>query len=148
CAACPNNQFGSAGKGKACKNTRLLAVTPISEDGNEDAPIWIISVPPTSIKAFDSYVFKLSTKQRTLPIALVTRISLDQDVTYVAPRFEAVRPLDDQELATVFPMREEAMTRLMALPDFSGFDPNAGRGGRNPAGRSGLGGVQSRRGGR
>jgi hypothetical protein len=149
CAACPNNQFGSAGKGKACKNTRLLAVTPISDEGYEgDAPIWILSVPPTSIKAFDAYVFKLSTKQKTLPIGLVTRISLNDTVTYVAPLFEAVRPLDDQELANVFPLREEAMTRLMAVPDFSGFDPNAGRGGRGAQGRSGLGGVQSRRGGR
>ena len=33
CSACPNNQFGSAGKGKACKNTRLLAVAPVAMDG-------------------------------------------------------------------------------------------------------------------
>ena len=35
CSACPNNQFGSAGKGKACKNTRLLAVMPVAMDGEE-----------------------------------------------------------------------------------------------------------------
>ena len=29
CAECPMNAFGSAGKGKACKNGRVLAVLPV-----------------------------------------------------------------------------------------------------------------------
>lgn len=145
CAACPNNQFGSHGRGKACKNTRLLAVVPVTENGiEEDAPLWIMSVPPTSIKAFDSYVGKLAVKQRTTPIGLVTRFSLDPTVDYAAPRFEAVRPLEDDELAAVFPMREEALPRLTALPDFTA-SKQAGAPAR-PVGRSGLGGNTTRRG--
>ena len=54
CKGCPMNEFGSAGKGKACKNQRLLAVLP--PDATEDTPIWLLKVSPTAIKAFDSYV--------------------------------------------------------------------------------------------
>lgn len=143
CAACPNNQFGSHGRGKACKNTRLLAVVPVTASGiEEDAPLWIMSVPPTSIKAFDAYVSRLAVKQRTTPIGLVTRFSMDPSVDYAAPRFEAVRPLDDEELGTVFPMREEAMPRLSAVPDFTAASAPAAA--RAPVGRSGLGGTSRR----
>lgn len=132
CAACPNNQFGSAGKGKACKNTRLLAITPVGAgDDPDDRPIWIMSVPPTSIKAFDQYVGSLAVKNRTLPVGVLTKLFMDNSVTYAAPRFDALRPLDEDELASIFPMREEAMSRLMALPDFSGYEAakNAPKGG-------------------
>jgi hypothetical protein len=141
CATCPNNQFGSAGRGKACKNTRLLAVTPVAEeDDDSELPIWILSVPPTSIKAIDGYVHKLAMKQKITPIGVVTRISLDRSTTFSAPRFEDVRPLRDDELARVFPMIEEAKDRLRAVPDFTQYQaPAPSRGG------SALG---ARRGGR
>ena len=38
CASCPMNQFGSSGKGKACKNGRMLAVLPPDADDREDVP--------------------------------------------------------------------------------------------------------------
>ena len=78
CSSCPNNQFGSAqnGKGKACKNTRLLALMPASalDNPKEEAPIWILSVPPTSLKAFDSYVHTLSAKHKTVPVGVAYAI--------------------------------------------------------------------------
>lgn len=131
CSACPNNQFGSAGKGKACKNTRLLAVMPVAMDGDEP-PIWIMSVPPTSMKAFDSYVSTLASKHKTIPIGVVTRIVLDQTVQFAAPRFSVVRPLKAEEFETYMARREEANTRLTAEPDVSQYAPpkgaTAGRG--------------------
>lgn len=120
CSACPKNQFGSAGKGKACKNTRLLAVMPVAMDG-EDPPIWIMSVPPTSMKAFDAYVQTLSAKHKTIPIGVVTRISLDQSVQFAAPRFNVVRPLKAEEFETYMSRREEANTRLTAEPDVTQY---------------------------
>ena len=131
CSACPNNQFGSAGKGKACKNTRLLAVMPVAMDGDEP-PIWIMSVPPTSMKSFDAYVQTLASKHKTIPIGVVTRITLDQGVQFAAPRFSVVRPLKAEEFETYMPRREEANTRLTAEPDVSQYAPpkgaTAGRG--------------------
>ena len=127
CAACPNNQFGSApnGKGKACKNTRLIAVIPVTalDDPSVEAPIWIMSVPPTSLKAFDSYVHTLSAKHKTIPLGVVTEITLDQSVTFAAPRFNVVRPLTGDEIGVFMPRREEAAQRLATEPDVSQYTP-------------------------
>lgn len=129
CSACPNNQFGSAlsGKGKACKNTRLVAVSPIE---GEDNPIWILSVPPTSVKTFDAYVSNLATRNKTIPVGVVTRISQDSDSEFVKPNFDVVRPLDAEELGVFFPLREAALTRLMSEPDTSGYEAPKPRGRR------------------
>lgn len=122
CAMCPNNQFGSLGKGKACKNTRLLAVMPLSQDG-EVPPIWLLSIPPTSLKTFDAYVQSLANRLKTTPVAVLTRITLDQSVTYFAPRFTTVRPLTDEELGVFFPQREAARQRLLVEPDVTQYAP-------------------------
>lgn len=132
CSACPNNQFGSAqnGKGKACKNTRLLALSPLGADDGEDAPIWIMSVPPTSMKAFDSYVHSLAAKHRTVPIGVLTEITLDPENTFASPRFRVVRPLEGAELGRFMERRKEASDRLNAEPDVSQYVPP------KPAGRN------------
>lgn len=139
CTACPNNQFGSArnGKGKACKNTRLIAVMPAhAGDDPANAPVWIMSIPPASIKAFDSYVHSLAVKQRTTPVGVVTSITLDPDVTFAAPRFTVVRPLAGKEIGTFMARREEANQRLYVEPDTTQYAaaPKTGRGG-SPARR-------------
>jgi hypothetical protein len=123
CAVCPQNQFGSSGKGKACSNTRLLAVIASTaiDDPSNVADIWVMSVPPTSIKFFDAYVASLSAKQKTIPVGVITTIYLDNKNTYASPRFEVVRPLTDNELGVFMSRREEAMTRLLAEPDTSGY---------------------------
>lgn len=124
CSVCPNNQFGSAqnGKGKACKNTRLLALMPASAiDDPKEAPIWILSVPPTSLKAFDSYAHTLAAKHKTVPIGVVTQITLDPANTFASPRFIVVRPLQGKELGIFMSRREEASQRLTAEPDTSQY---------------------------
>lgn len=127
CSACPNNQFGSAqvGKGKACKNTRLIAVMPASalDTPDEDAPIWIMAIPPTSLRSFDGYVMALSAKHRTVPIGVITEITLDQSTQYASPRFNVIRPLSGDEYGVFMRRRDEARTRLLAEPDVSGFVP-------------------------
>jgi len=140
CSSCPNNQFGSAtnGKGKACKNTRLLAVVPITalDNPGEDAPIWILSVPPTSLKAYDSYVHTLASKHRTVPIGVITEISLDPEATYASPRFRVVRPLAKDEFPVFMSQRESARDRLIVEPDVSQYAPPKSATGRAlPRGR-------------
>jgi hypothetical protein len=133
CAVCSNNQFGSNGKGKACKNTRLLAIKALDSDD-----IAILSVPPTSIKAFDSYVSTLASKHRLPPVGVLTRISLDRSVTYAAPRFDVVKPLGEDELPAVMEARKPARERLVVEPDFSQYVPPAparGAPARGPIGR-------------
>lgn len=125
CAACPQNAFGTAnnGKGKACKNTRLLAIIPTSvlDKPDETAPIWILSVPPTSMKTFDAYVTGLAAKYKTVPVGVVTRISLDPKSTFFSPRFDVVRPLQPDEIGVFMPYREAAVTRLHQEPDVTNY---------------------------
>lgn len=139
CASCPNNQFGSAanGKGKACKNTRLLAVSPVSalDNPDEPAPVWVLSIPPTSMKAFDAYVHSLAAKHRTVPIGVVTQIALDENSQYAAPRCSLVRPLKGDELKVFMERRQEARDRLHVEPDVSTYQPPKRAAGRGPVRR-------------
>lgn len=61
CDTCPYNQFGSDGKGKACKNMRRLY---IMMDNRPD--IYLLTVPPTSIKDVNKALKKIMGQQSTL----------------------------------------------------------------------------------
>lgn len=130
CTPCQQNQFGSAtvGKGKGCKNTRLLALMPLSALDKDDAPIWIMAVPPASLKSFDAYVHSLAHKHKTVPIGVVTRIAPDPKSTFAAPRFSVHRPLTTKELGTFMGRREEAADALATEPDVSGYTPSVTKG--------------------
>lgn len=58
CDNCPYNQFGSDGKGKACKNMRRLYVMM---DGRPD--IYLLTVPPTSIRDINKTLKKIMGQQ-------------------------------------------------------------------------------------
>ena len=126
CSVCPQNQFGSAGRGKACKNTRLLALTCVADHGEEPV-IWTASIPPVSLKYFDTYVQKLATRYKTIPIGVVTRISLNPSVAHPEPHFEVVRPLADDEFEIYMHRREEAKAILQTPPDLSGYRAPGGQ---------------------
>lgn len=139
CTVCPMNQFGTAtnGKGKACKNTRLIAVSPVSalDSPDEPAPLWIMSIPPTSLKAFDAYVHSLSAKHRLPPVGVVTQITLDGSSQYASPRCSLVRPLANDELKVFMERRQEASDRLHTEPDVSTYVPPKRATGRGPVRR-------------
>lgn len=128
CAPCVQNQFGSAltGKGKACRNTRQLAImaatTEPSAVNDTPGPVWLLSVPPTSLKAFDSYVTKLRLN-KTVPSAVVTEISMDPAITYTNLEFTAVRALAPEELPMFYGKKSEAKDRLLTEPDVSQYQP-------------------------
>lgn len=89
CATCPLNQFGTSekGKGKACKETRVLYVL----FPGELLPT-VVSVPPTSIKAFRKYLLRLVSKQVPLS-GITTRFTLDRatnanNINYSTVSFE------------------------------------------------------------
>lgn len=57
CATCPFNQFGSSrdgGKGKACKNMRRMYLIQ-----NSDPDLYMLSVPPTSIRDINKQLTKI-----------------------------------------------------------------------------------------
>jgi hypothetical protein len=82
CEDCPKNQYESAdtGRGKACSNTRKLGV--IAEDTAGEilkAAIATLSVPPTSIKAYDKYVKDTASILKRAPMGVITKIKVEPD---------------------------------------------------------------------
>ncbi len=138
CAGCVLNQFNTAlggGKGKGCKNTRLLALVPLValDEPGRDHPIWTLSVPPASLGGFDGYVRTLASKHKTIPIGVVTTISLGEG-QYFAPKFNITRPLKQDELNFFYPRRAEATARITSEPDVTGYEPPPAA--RRPVGKA------------
>lgn len=118
CQGCPNNEFGSDGDGKACKNGRLLAVLP--PDADEDTPLWLLEVSPTAIKGFDSYVQSVARTFGMPPIAVVTSVSLDDTVAYAKLKFDDPQP--NEQLSAHYARQAEAQELLATEPDVSGYE--------------------------
>ncbi len=116
CIDCPKNQFESGiGKSKACKNTRIIAL--MQEGAIEESPIWILSVPPSSMKFFDTYVSStLRGRHGITPICVVTELYMDDKFDFAAPRFKMERKLSDEELSFYFSRRAEAEGLLLQKP--------------------------------
>lgn len=115
CASCPMNQFGSSGKAKACKNTRLLAVVSPTDD--ECSPIMTLSVPPKTLKDFDKYVTDVARRFNLPPVGVVTDISFDEDSEFEKFLFAVVGP--NENLKAHWGRKAEALEILTTEPDLS-----------------------------
>lgn len=116
CAECPHNKFESGtGKSKACKNTRQLAI--MQEGATDEAPIWVLTIPPASIRYFDTYVSTtLRGRYGLPPIAVTTEVFMDPNSDYASPRFRYVNALEDKELMYYYERRTEAEAILLQKP--------------------------------
>jgi hypothetical protein len=58
CHGCPHNEFGSSGKGKACKNGVRLAIISggVTGDGVATTEVLNAALPPTNLGAWGNYV--------------------------------------------------------------------------------------------
>ena len=114
CASCWANQFKSLGKGKACQNTRLLAVIPL--DADAETPIWLLKVSPTAISGFDGHVGNVG-RIYNMPVrAVVTEISFDEHSEYASLRFRAVGPAPKELVLLAHGMKAEAQKLLLTEP--------------------------------
>ena len=118
CKGCPMNEFGSSGKGKACKNSRVLAVLP--PDASDDTPMWLLKVSPTAIKAFDSYVRSVASTFQMPPVAVVTTVSFDENCEYPSLRFGD--PQANENLGVHYARVAEAGELLATEPDVSQYE--------------------------
>lgn len=117
CQSCPMNQFGSSGDGKACKNSRVLAVLP--PDADEDTPLWLLATSPTANKGFDGYVAGVARVFQMPPVGVVTTVGFDTSVTYAKLTFSDPQP--NANLADHFGRQEEARAMLAVEPDVTSF---------------------------
>ncbi len=114
CASCEKNVFGSAaqGRGKACGNTRRLAVLAAAECDTEDgvagAELVLAKVSATNLKAWAGYVRSLAESQGRPPWAVITEIAnvLDPGQTpSFHIEFSLVSLIDDDEVLTALEKR-------------------------------------------
>lgn len=115
CAECPNNQFGSEGKGKACKNGMWLAVVPA--DDLAATPL-TVKLAPTAVTPFRRYLTQLASTGRP-HFAVVTNFALDRSVDYAKIICEAPVPLSMEDVSTVMGRRADAMKRLSTPTNFT-----------------------------
>ena len=120
CASCPMNAWESdpkGGRGKACKNTRVLAVLP--PDADADAPLWTLSVSPTATKGFDGFVSGVARVFEMPPVGVVVTVGFNPNETY--PSLVFSDPQINENLAVHFTRQAEATALLTVEPDVSGW---------------------------
>lgn len=125
CRNCWANEWesDSRGKGKACKNTRELAVVLADELEDEDIEptLYIVSCSPTSIKAFDAAATKIFQLTGGTPIKAVMTMSVVAVKNYYNIQFGHIET--NPYLERVYPLLDETAELLSKLPDFSTYEP-------------------------
>jgi len=115
CANCPMNEFGSDGNGKACKNTRTLAVVPAN--GNPEAPMMTLDVSPTGLKSFDGHVSTVTANFGLPPICVVTEVGFHPEKSWAQLMFSSVE--ENQNLEVHAARREEARRLISQEPNMT-----------------------------
>ncbi len=132
CHICPHNQFGSRGNGKACKNTRNLAVVLADEleglSEGEIPELHLLSVPPTALKSFDAFALQVARLYNGPPIKALVTIKIVQQGNYNTLQFTVPEP--NPHYAAAFPLMEAAEAIIGRLPDLSNYVPTRQPGGR------------------
>lgn len=100
CASCGYNQFGTSGKGKACKNMRMLYILR----DEEFMPLQL-ALPPTSIRPFKNFAGMAFGLRRRPMYGSLVRIALkpvsSNGFDYSVATFTRVRDFAGEELAAV-----------------------------------------------
>lgn len=117
CANCPFNQFGSGedGNGKACKNMHRVYLLR----SGEIIPL-LLTLPPTSIKAFSDYIGKRVVTKGLRSYGVVTKVTLKKAVNgsgiqYSQAQFAVTAPLDAKATETMRRFSEEIKTTTRNL---------------------------------
>lgn len=128
CLGCPMNEWASAdtGKGKACKNTRRLALVPAGTfnaagkfepiDDLEHyltTPVGFMKLPVTSVKGYAGFVKQVAGALKRPPHGLITKVKVVADAkTQFKVVFEALSPLGNQFLPNIMKRRDEVMATI------------------------------------
>lgn len=118
CATCPRNAWGTApngGKGKACADSRRMAVVPLPDIQNEalGGPI-LLRCPAASLQDLAAFDQKLS--QLGYPYYSVgVKIAFDPAESFPKFVFTALRPLTDDEARMVIAHQQsDAVARVIS----------------------------------
>ena len=111
CAICPHNAWGSrvtenGAKGKACSDSRRIAVAPI---GDLENPM-LLRIPAATLKELTAYADMLNRRKAPYK-AIVTKIGFDHTVAHQKLTFKALRWLTDEEADVVADVLEREVVR-------------------------------------
>ena len=132
CKGCPQNEYGTArvGRGKACKNTRRLALLPAGrflKDGTfepiEDpdhyagAPLGILRIPVTSIVPYANWVRQVEQVMHRPPLGVFCKVACIKDPErQVALTFETLAKVPDELLGALFQRADNDTEGLLMQP--------------------------------
>lgn len=117
CATCKHNVFGSSrsGKGKACQDSKRIAVVPAEDTSGEawGGPM-LLRIPPASLKELPALQNKLNAVGGIPYYAVVTRLSLDHATEYPRIIMKPVCPITDEADANnIVNLRDDPRTLRM-----------------------------------
>lgn len=116
CAECPMNEWGSSdyGKGKACKNSRRLALLDESALEEGEGDVMYLKLPVTSVKNWSNYVKSLAGAKKRPPFGVITEISVVPDKkTQYQIEFKFVGLVEHDYMELVMEKRGEASEIIM-----------------------------------
>lgn len=135
CDGCEMNEFGSAdvGRGKACRNTRRLAMIPAGTfnaagkleliddvEHFEATAIGFMKLPVMSVKGYASFVKQVAGALKRPPFGIVTKVKVIPDAkSQFRVTFEPIMNLPDDVMGAIMARHEEAMATI----DFP-YQPN------------------------
>jgi hypothetical protein len=133
CKGCPMNEWGTAdkGRGKACRNTRRLALIPAGDltaegvfkphsdpEQIEKGPLGFMKLPVTSVKGYAAYVKQIAGALRRPPHGIFTKVKVVPDQkSQFKVTFEPLAKIPDKLMEAVMSRREEA--KLMINQPYS-----------------------------
>lgn len=128
CASCPYNQFGSDGRGKACKNMHRLYIL---REGNP-VPI-ILALPPSSLKSLRDYIGKKIILKGYRCHQVITKITLKKernadDITYSRAVFAFQDALAPEQRQQVEAMRAMVRATRQQVDIADDYAPASGSG--------------------
>lgn len=164
CAGCPQNEFGTAarGKGKACRNTRRLGMAAAGQFNDkgqfelfddaatlEAVSTVFMKLPVTSVKGYANFVKQISETLKRPPWGIVTRVSVTPDAkSQFKVNFEPIMNLPNDFLA-VAKARSVSTASLIEFPyrfDDEEAPPPPKRGGaQRPVAKKAVGKGAARR---
>ncbi len=146
---CPQNEWGSAdrGKGKACKNTRRLALLPagtFDKNGNfksiedpehyENTAIAYMKLPVTSVRGYAAFVKQVAGALKRPPHGLMTKISVVPDAkSQFKVIFEALVQVPNELMGVIMQRHQEAAASIEFPYQLADDEPTAGKGKKKPA---------------
>lgn len=135
CAACPQNQYGTAstGRGKACTNRRRLAVIAagdLDDSGNltaiddptqvQDAEVALLQLAPTSLKGYAKWVKGLASGaapgcegKKLPPFAVFCEIGIGQGPKGYVVTFETIGPVPGNLLQAVIARHKQVREEII-----------------------------------